>query len=120
MASTSLTLPLTSDRAACRCWARQSQKRRLCARPRLRCRRSVHCETKPGNGNAAWSLDTGEVLVAKHLGGHFEINSSITDGPTLSAPFDFAEDYGSKGKANGRESVGYCICEGVRSRAERI
>ena len=63
---------------------------------------------QPGGGNAAWNLDTGEVLVAKHFSGHFEITASISGGPTLSASFDFAEDYGSKGAAKGRTPLGTC------------
>lgn len=63
---------------------------------------------QPGSGNAAWNLETGEVLVAKRFTGHFEISAMITDGPTLEASFDFDEDYGSKGQANGRSPLATC------------
>lgn len=63
---------------------------------------------QPGNGNAAWDVDTGEVLVAKHFTGHFEITATITGGPTFEASFDFAQDFGSKGVANGRAPLATC------------
>lgn len=66
---------------------------------------------QPGNGNAAWDVDTGQVFVAKHFSGHFEITVAITSGPTLDASFDFEQDYGSKGAAKGREPLRLCTSE---------
>lgn len=63
----------------------------------------------PGEGGkSGWNVETGDHYVAKAFESRDEVTVSITDGPEVSAVFEFAEEFGASAPAKGRKDLVEC------------
>jgi hypothetical protein len=69
---------------------------------------NVMVRPQPGQGNAAWDVDTGENYVAKQFSGIDDVTVAIVDGESVSSTFEFFVSYGAEAPANGRKDLIEC------------